>query len=102
AAILQNAYGDQQEFPSISPPIGAIKGMDFQTTTYTYEKDSRMIMYTDGVSEPVGEENLRNLLKESANDSLSQVKDDLLKLLQNETDNQEHDDDQCFILIDLK
>src|SRR5699024_11199550 len=36
AAILQNAYGDQQEFPSISPPIGAFKGMDFQTTTYTY------------------------------------------------------------------
>jgi len=50
AAILQHSSGVQQEFHSTSPPIGAFEGINFKTTMFSYDKDSRIILYTDGVS----------------------------------------------------
>lgn len=101
-AILQNELGVQQECHSTSPPIGAFEGLMFKTNTFTYEKNSRIFLYTDGVSEAIGETDLRILLKESASEPMSQVKNHILELLQIKEENQYRDDDQCFILIDLK
>jgi len=101
SAILQNADGDQWEFHSTSPPVGAFEGTTFKVDTFHYDKGSRILLYTDGVSEPLGESYLKSLLKDSANDALGQVKGSILSSLEMKEEKKMKDDDQCFILIDL-
>lgn len=98
-AIFQNPAKEQQELRSTSPPIGTFEGLRFKTDTFKYEKGSRILLYTDGVSEPLGEKHLRSLLMENSCKSLDHLKDKILESLQIEG---EKNDDQCFILIELK
>lgn len=104
-AILQNASGEQLEFNAMSPPIGALEGITFKTETFKYNKDSRILLYTDGVSEPLGEKYLRHLLMQGSSASGMQMKENILKSLRivdMQEKDKSKDDDQCFILIDLK
>jgi sigma-B regulation protein RsbU (phosphoserine phosphatase) len=101
-AVFQNAAGEQQEFFSTSPPIGTFAGMRFKIDTLQYDKGSRILLYTDGVSEPIGDQHLKRLLIASRPDSLGKVKENILKSLQAREGKKYTSDDQCFILIDLK
>ncbi|EDL64473.1 SpoIIE family protein phosphatase [Bacillus sp. SG-1] len=100
-AIYQGPKGKQQELHSSTPPIGTFEGIDFKTNTITYTKGGRVLLYTDGVSEPLEPNHLCSLLSEHSSLSSTQLKDKILESLKKEKDDH-YKDDQCFIVIDLK
>ncbi|MDM5358752.1 SpoIIE family protein phosphatase [Peribacillus sp. RS7] len=101
-AIFQNSAGNQLELRATSPPIGTFEGIQFKIETFNYDKGSKILLYTDGVSEPLGFHRLGSLLMEHSSDSLIGLKEKILQSLQNEGEEKFKNDDQCFILIDLK
>lgn len=101
-AIYLDSNGRQKELKTTVPPIGLFKGMNFHSSTFSYKKGARLLLYTDGVSEPLGEDRLSSLLRDSTSLSLEHLKEKLSKALREEGNNCYNNDDQCFILIDLK
>lgn len=102
-AIYQDPAGKQQELHTLTPPIGAFEGIDFQSHMITYKKGGRLLLYTDGVSESLETNWLHSMLKEQLNSSLIQCKELLIcKLKEKSKDEFYKKDDKCFILADLK
>ncbi|SEM51157.1 sigma-B regulation protein RsbU (phosphoserine phosphatase) [Mesobacillus persicus] len=101
-AIYLDKNGRQKELKTTVPPIGLFKGIDFHSSTFSYTKGARLLLYTDGVSEPLEENRLGSLLKDSTTLTLENVKDKLSKTLEEDGNKCYKNDDQCFILIDLK
>jgi sigma-B regulation protein RsbU (phosphoserine phosphatase) len=101
-AIFQNSDGDQIELAATSPPIGTFEGMQFKTETIKYEKGSKVLLCTDGVSEPLGMRRLGSLLKKYQTDSIIHFKRRILRSLHMEKEKDMINDDQCFMLLHLK
>lgn len=102
AVIYQDTEGMQTELRSSSPPIGTFEGLTFQKRHLDYTPGSRLLLYTDGVSESLELNRLHALLKENPSDSLSQLKKSIIHTIKTEGVDHGKNDDQCFILIDLK
>lgn len=100
-AFYQDNNGNQKELHSSTPPLGSFEGIDFNTTMFTYSKGARILLYTDGVSEPLDGGKLHSLFEESTAIPLLPFKGTLIDAL-NEGNDYYKNDDQCFILIDLK
>ncbi|WP_067729531.1 SpoIIE family protein phosphatase [Oceanobacillus damuensis] len=101
-AIYQDSNGIQQEFGAMTPPIGSLEGIHFKSETITYKPGSKLLLYTDGVSEPLGLTRLSSLLKENKSLALNRFKEKIIYSLETEGDNRFKNDDQCFILIGLE
>ncbi|WP_227936940.1 SpoIIE family protein phosphatase [Alkalihalobacillus deserti] len=101
-AFWQDPNGIQHELFSMTPPVGLIEGIKFKTNTFTYTKGGRLLLYTDGVTDPLGFNHLQSILKENQKDSLAELKDRILKSLHHKEHTYHKNDDQCFILVDFK
>lgn len=101
-AIFQTSTGEQIELGATSPPIGTFEGMQFKVETFTYDKDSRILLYTDGISEALSLNQLHAILRENSSEPLSDSKDRILQSIQENGEVEVKEDDQCFILIGLK
>ncbi|PGT82452.1 SpoIIE family protein phosphatase [Bacillus sp. AFS040349] len=101
-AIYIDSKGKQRELKTQGPPIGTFKDNKFTNSVFSYTAGARILLYTDGVSEPLEHDRLSLLLNQHASDSLIVVKEKLLQTLQVEGNDIYKNDDQCFILIDLK
>ncbi|UFT99305.1 SpoIIE family protein phosphatase [Radiobacillus kanasensis] len=100
--IFQDPAGQQLELYATSPPLGTFEGIHFKSKTLDYKKGARILLYTDGVSEPLGQENLNLALQRHATLPLSVTRENMIVSLSNEAKDPYKNDDQCFILIELK
>jgi phosphoserine phosphatase RsbU/P len=101
-AIFQNSAGSQSELRATAPPLGIFEGIQYEIETFHYDIGSRILLYTDGVSEPLGFHRLGSLLMEHSTEPLIGLKEKVLQSLQNEGEEKFNNDDQCFILVGLK
>jgi phosphoserine phosphatase RsbU/P len=101
-ALWQDRYGKQYELYATNPPIGTFEGIQFKTNTFTYTKGSRLLLYTDGVTDPLGSSHLYSLLAEDPSMPLYKLKDSITESLLHKENFYHKIDDQCFILVDLK
>lgn len=102
AAIFQDPMGNQIELNSTSPPIGTFEEMTFEIETLNYQKGSKILLYTDGISDPLGPTKLNDLLRECASDSVLYCKEKILQAIHMQGTGHFKQDDRCFIVIDLK
>ncbi|ANU21877.1 PP2C family protein-serine/threonine phosphatase [Planococcus donghaensis] len=100
--IYQDSDGEQLELYASSPPLGTFDNIHFETKTFSYKKGSRIILYTDGVSESLEPEPINSLLLKHSALSLLQFKEKILHSLDNQKETNHKKDDQCFIVVDLK
>jgi serine phosphatase RsbU (regulator of sigma subunit)/anti-sigma regulatory factor (Ser/Thr protein kinase) len=96
---------------AVSPegmPLGVVKDADFREEEVTLERDSRVLLYTDGISEAenadgelIGQELLIEWLKHSslAGRTAVQMRDDLVAELRQCQGNQTLKDDQTFLIL---
>ncbi|WP_100405847.1 PP2C family protein-serine/threonine phosphatase [Bacillus solitudinis] len=101
-AFWQDPNGKQYHLHSSTPPIGTFEGIEFKTNTFTYRKGGRLLLYTDGVTDPLGSEHLSKLLTESLSLPISKLKDEIVEALNTSKNYYQKSDDQCFIVVDLK
>ncbi|OLO42174.1 phosphoserine phosphatase [Alkalihalophilus pseudofirmus] len=102
-ALLQDASGNLTELSATSPPVGLLDGVVFQSKTLPYENGSKLLLYTDGVEDPIEEDpRLPTLLKANSNAPLSTIKEKLVAEISHEKNAYHKNDDQCFILVSLK
>ncbi|WP_285767404.1 SpoIIE family protein phosphatase [Peribacillus sp. SI8-4] len=99
--ILQDMNGKQYHLQSNRPPLGMFEGISFKTNAITYNKDSFLFLYTDGVEEPIGPDQLCTLIKNHSTAPLSTLKQEIINSLRVEENNDSYKDDQCFILVKL-
>jgi len=99
-AFLQNSMGIQ-ELNSSVPPIGTFEGTQFKTRTIPYQKGSRVLLYTDGVTDPFGFNHLKPLLLDNETKPMHELKEDIIQSMDNTNFAYHQSDDQCFLLIDL-
>ncbi|SDK34607.1 PP2C family protein-serine/threonine phosphatase [Sediminibacillus albus] len=100
-AIYHDKNGRQEELCATNPPLGTFEGIKYNSKTIRYAEGSRLLLYTDGVSELIGYNYLQDLLMKSRN-AVSQMKEEILLELNQKENSYYQKDDQCFILIDLK
>ncbi|KMM38387.1 SpoIIE family protein phosphatase [Guptibacillus hwajinpoensis] len=100
--LWQNSTGEQLELTSTSPPIGSFPGLTFKRRSLTYNKGGRILLYTDGVVDPYDSHLLTSLLENNQGITLTELKQKLVQLMKDEENGYHNNDDQCFILIDLK
>ncbi|WP_078551734.1 SpoIIE family protein phosphatase [Bacillus alkalicellulosilyticus] len=101
-AIYQDEKGQQKELYTLTPPIGTIEGIHFQTRTISYTKGAKLLLYTDGVNEFLETDHLSLLLKKNTSSSLETIKKSILHSIELKKSSVYKSDDQCFVLIDLK
>lgn len=101
-ALWQDGTGNQFSLCCTSPPLGAFEGTVFKPKTFTYTGGGRLVLYTDGVIDPLESECLSVFLKENLSTSLSAFKNKMLESLITREKEFYKNDDQCFILIDIK
>lgn len=101
--IFQDPAGHQQELFATSPPLGTFEGISYKSNTLQYLRGSRLLLYTDGISEPLDFNELNSILYDSLSEPLSTIKKRIIGALKEEqTEFQKyHNDDQCFILVEL-
>lgn len=100
-AIWQNPEGDQHELWKTAPPIGAIEGLSFKPTSFSYTAGGRLLLYTDGVNEDFDEDNyLSTQFKKHKNLPVDELREKIIQAIE---DNESigGNDDQCFILVNL-
>ncbi|KRF51998.1 phosphoserine phosphatase [Bacillus sp. Soil745] len=102
SVLLQDINGKQYELRSNRPPLGMFEDILFKTNTVTYNKESMLCLYTDGVEEPIGSDRLCSLLKTYSAAPLSTLKEEVIQSLRYEEDTLQRKDDQCLILVKLK
>lgn len=103
AAFWQDSEQNQCLLRSTVPPIGLFEGMAFKTNTFSYTGTGRLLLYTDGFADPLDSHHLSFLLMENTATPLPVLKEKMITSLHKQkTEIHEHEDDQCFILIDLK
>lgn len=102
-AILQEENGAQHELGATNPPLGTFKNILFKSRTLHYERGTRILLYTDGVSEAFELNTLNHLLNESISSPLAQTKEIIQSALENKETiySKYNNDDQCFILVEL-
>jgi len=100
-ALWQDSDGKQYELFSTAPPLGTFEGVEFKTKTFTFSKGGRLLLYTDGV-DPLASNHLAPLLKKTIALPLFKLKEEILQSLNNEKNVYHKNDDESFILIDLK
>lgn len=88
--------------PSTNPPVGLFEGVEFKTKKISYNKFSRLFLYTDGITDVVPQNQLIALLKKSVMNPLDNVKEEIVQFLHKQKDHIDETDDQSFILIDFK
>ncbi len=86
---------------STNPPIGLFEGVEFLTKKISFKENSRLFLYTDGITDVLPQNQLLAFLKKSAMNSLDTVKDEIVHFLHKKKNNTEETDDQSFILIDF-
>jgi phosphoserine phosphatase RsbU/P len=101
-ALWQDSDGKQFELYATNPPIGTFEGIEFKTKTFTYTKGSRLLLYTDGVTDPLGSSHLYQLLGQDPAMTLYELKSRIMESLLHKENFYHKIDDQCFILVDLK
>jgi phosphoserine phosphatase RsbU/P len=101
-ALWQDCNGEQMELYASGPPLGTFEGIQFKTKTFTYTKGGRLLLYTDGVADPLGSNHLYSLLAENPSANLTDIKERIIESLLHEENIYHKNDDQCFILVDLK
>ncbi|MFC0561200.1 SpoIIE family protein phosphatase [Halalkalibacter alkalisediminis] len=101
-AFWQGPCGEQVELFSSTPPVGLIEGIQFKTKTFSYTKGGRLLLYTDGVTDPLGSNHLQSILREHPNDSITELKERILQSLHHKEHSYHKNDDQCFIIVDFK
>jgi sigma-B regulation protein RsbU (phosphoserine phosphatase) len=100
-ALWQDSNGELHELYSKMPPLGTFEGLVFKTNTLPYTDGGRLLLYTDGVTDPLGPDQLNNLLRDNQSMSNANLKEKMKQLLLNEIKMYTKSDDQCFILVDL-
>jgi sigma-B regulation protein RsbU (phosphoserine phosphatase) len=89
-------------------PLGVVEDAEFREETVTLERDSRVLLYTDGISEAenadgelIGQELLVEWLKHSSRTGRTavQMRDDLVTELRQCQGNQSLKDDQTFLIL---
>ena len=100
-AVWQPLNGEQVELSSTIPPIGLIKGIQFETSIFTYTSPGRLFLYTDGVSDIIESNTLLSIIKAEKQTSLIEMKKKLISLINKELPETDKNDDKCFIIIDL-
>ncbi|GAE25601.1 serine phosphatase RsbU [Halalkalibacter wakoensis JCM 9140] len=101
-AFWQDESGQVQELSSKTPPLGTFEGIHFKTSSFAYKNGGRLLLYTDGVTDPLGTDSLCTLIEHNDAMPLIKLKDHIIDSLQKQTLSDEKSDDQCFILVDLK
>ncbi|AST90195.1 SpoIIE family protein phosphatase [Sutcliffiella cohnii] len=99
-AIWQEINGRQRELKSTTPPIGLLEGIAFKSEKFSYGIGGKLALYTDGITEPQDCNFLAPLIQENATKSLSEVKERIMEILNNNR-NIDKKDDQCLILVDI-
>jgi phosphoserine phosphatase RsbU/P len=100
-ALWQDPDGTQVELCSTTPPLGTFEGVVYKTSTFTYKKGGRLLLYTDGV-DPLASNYLAPLLRNTALFPLCKLKEEILQCLHNEKNVDHKSDDESFILVDFK
>lgn len=101
SGIIQNQDGSQTLLSSTSPPIGMIEGTIFHQDICTYEKGSRLFLYTDGVTDLIHVNELNEVLSATLSLPIQDTKSILVNMLKETNRTSLEVDDQCFLLIDL-
>lgn len=101
-AIWQDKSGGQHELKTTNVPIGMFEGIIYKTKTITYHKGDRLLLFTDGVTDPLGSNVLHSLLKDNPQLPLGKLKEEIIRALNTQEKFYHKSDDQCFILIELK
>lgn len=101
-ALWQDPNGEQHELYATNPPIGMFEGKQYITNSFTYTKGGRLLLYTDGVTDPLGSSHLYQLLGQDPSMPLYELKDSIMESLLHKENFYHKIDDQCFILVDLK
>ncbi|WP_088036355.1 SpoIIE family protein phosphatase [Evansella clarkii] len=101
-ALLQAPDGIQYELISTTPPLGAFEGLTFAKNSVEYSSGGRLLLYTDGVTDPLDVQHLPDLLMKHPSASLKELKGSILQSLEATESSYTENDDKCFILVDLK
>ncbi|MEK4379620.1 phosphoserine phosphatase [Bacillus halotolerans] len=97
-ALWQDAEGTQSTLDATAPPIGMFEEAVFQSSSLHYTRGGRLLLYTDGVMDPTASCYLHRLIKNHPDLPIAELKNKILSSLQAEPKN----DDECFILVDVK
>lgn len=102
-AILQADDGAQHELGATNPPLGTFDNIQFKSRTLHYKPGTRILLYTDGVSEAFELNTLNHLLNDTILNPLAKTKDTIQHALENKENiySKYNHDDQCFILVEL-
>ncbi|MBY0098055.1 SpoIIE family protein phosphatase [Mesobacillus maritimus] len=101
-AFWLDKNGEQHELFSKSVPIGMFEGIEYKTNTVNYSKGDRLLLYTDGVTDLIGPNQLSKLFMKNRESSLSSLKERIIASLEQQKSEKQRSDDQCLILIELK
>lgn len=102
-AILQSDDGAQHELGATNPPLGTFDNIQFKSRTLHYKPGTRILLYTDGVSEAFELNTLNHLLNDTISNPLAKTKETIQNALENKENiySKYFHDDQCFILVEL-
>lgn len=102
-AIVQGKNGTQHELSTTNPPLGTFDNIQFKSRTLRYKPGTRILLYTDGVSEAFELNTLNHLLNNTIANPLAKTKETIQHALENKENiySKYNHDDQCFILVEL-
>lgn len=102
-AIVQGKNGAQHELSTTNPPLGTFDNIQFKSRTLHYKPGTRILLYTDGVSEAFELNTLNHLLNDTSSSPLAKTKETIQHALENKENiySKYNHDDQCFILVEL-
>lgn len=102
-AILQEVNGAQHELGATNPPLGMFENILYKSRTFHYKSGTRILLYTDGVSETFELNTLNHLLHDTIWSPLVKTKETIQHALENKENiySKYNHDDQCFILVEL-
>ncbi|MEK4387151.1 SpoIIE family protein phosphatase [Solibacillus sp. FSL W7-1464] len=102
-AILQEVNGAQHELGATNPPLGMFENILYKSRTFHYKSGTRILLYTDGVSETFELNTLNHLLHDTIWSPLAKTKETIQHTLENKENiySKYNHDDQCFILVEL-
>lgn len=102
-AILQEVNGAQHELGATNPPLGMFENILYKSRAFHYKSGTRILLYTDGVSETFELNTLNHLLHDTIWSPLVKTKETIQHALENKENiySKYNHDDQCFILVEL-
>ncbi|SEN72303.1 serine phosphatase [Mesobacillus persicus] len=100
-AFWQDTRGKQHELKTTNVPIGMFEGIEYTSNSISFSGGDRLLLYTDGVTDPLSFNHLSALLKENASSPIGVLKEKIIDSLDNQKNKYHKSDDQCFIIIDL-